>query len=1446
MTITFVPGEPNKANHAIAQVLWKNHHIVTYGSGNNLIIYITTSGKQNLQTIYLENDPTAIAINSTNAFIAISFKSKIIILKPLNEYMVKPQWIQVLELNHDQQQQQLLLQSINCLSWACNENELIVGCDQYLTLYYIKDEYGQILHSKRWVMNQPNSISSVKFTNDASKIVSTSGNCDRFIKLWLRINYGDDNTLFEVSYLPHPKGTWVTEFQWRARVNDSINDSKILDQSLANIKNLRGYLDNGNEDNLVLYTITNDNILRIWASHDYSGHSLLKLWNTVNLNCLSVPVKNILIVENLYLLKSFIPKVKQSKNKYFQNKNLSDFDLLIIIGESGIVRFYAIWNITQTPPNSIIVEPIENLPEFQFNENTFPNTLKVSSKHELTLDYVNSQEFSTLNNPLEFPLTSYLNDTESSPISIIIHDRLKNSLRVCSLDFSCLLDFPNCLSLGTALLNKFQGQSKSIQKLIKSTSSYSKHNVLLSVLDFYNQNFIWEPIYLNSTSDKPMTITKRFQIEIDPAEGNRIWDAVIANDVQHKDVKSRRHLVATLEKAGYLSLWDCDTFTSDDQPGILVNRLQVCDKNGNLITYAPRSFILVNSHDISHQYYVIAIFEKDLIKAWRIRVIHDNKSIKEIDLIPFSIQNLPQEEDIHLIANYNSIIDKGEKDLLSVIDSNGVLRIYTIDFTFAKYELIWKQSYVIDTNIKNASKIHGSDVIDKIAVVDETKLNLSIWEIKSGVLEYEETYPKDYGEVRDLDWTFIHSSTDQLATNAILSVGFQTFVLLYTQLRYDYTNKMPTFAVIEKVDISNYTSHEIGDLIWLNDCFLVIASGNQFYIDDKWIRPGSSQNSSLDSIIRQLLVGYSKPSENQNEKQSPSDDRVYDINHLVAILNGPLPIYHPQFVIQALYMNQVKFVQEIFVNLFQAIRKEETIVGDLNMDIDGVILSSLIGRPPQKASGHDTPMDVYAESNGNEDLEIFKSFNSALADSLVDKLMKTTLPLLTRHQQSTLVSIISIVKFLKKVSASLDDNGMRFLLRFKLFQMSSKQNSLNMRDISWALHSDNKEVLLAAVEDYYKYKLKWENVKLTGLVYWVKTHRLINVIEQVARTEFSNTRDPSGRLSLLYLALRKKQILIGLWKTVSHPEQQKMLKFLSNDFSQPRWRSAALKNAFVLLGQHRYMDAAYFFLLGDSVKDCCATLAGKVDDIHLAIAVAKVYASSDSEKHHSNDSNEGLRAIIENYILPDAISNGDRWICSWVFWQLDLKEVSIQALIKSPIHIISQNSRHFSKFCRDNYIKKLVPTHKGQSFLKDDPVLILMFNNLRLNKLNYLRGSLNITQLEEANFIIKVCTIYARMGCEYLAIILLRNWKFIEIDAATKLEWKDKIAQIENGEYKRRMSINDIAPPKPIRKTSLQRRGSIIESNAKEELKDSKNLSKPPPPPTAFEEPDMSSFDFGF
>ena len=46
-----------------------------------------------------------------------------------------------------------------------------------------------------------------------------------------------------------------------------------------------------------------------------------------------------------------------------------------------------------------------------------------------------------------------------------------------------------------------------------------------------------------------------------------------------------------------------------------------------------------------------------------------------------------------------------------------------------------------------------------------------------------------------------------------------------------------------------------------------------------------------------------------------------------------------------------------------------------------------------------------------------------------------------------------------------------------------------------------------------------------------------------------------------------------------------MSDFFKNDFNEDRWRKAALKNAFDLLGRQRFEHAAAFFLLADHLED---------------------------------------------------------------------------------------------------------------------------------------------------------------------------------------------------------------------------------------------------------------------
>ena len=1548
MTITFIPGEVNKSTGSVVQSNWKNHHVVIYGLGNNLII---TSGTiqptqrnpnpynidRSLQTIYLQKDPEAICFNSENGYIAIGYDSSCFIFKPMNEYMKIPKWVDALQFDIE------IDSRITCLDWASEESELAVGTEKQLLLYHISDSFGELEASKRWEASQPNSIERLYITPNAKLILTTNSVYDRLVKIWNRVSYGDDSTLFEVSYLPHPQGTFVKQFHWRRNQKTEITQDKVLDSSMANIKRIRGLLNRGNygnEDNEVIYTFTSNKVLNVWASFESSGHDTISNWANLDLSNIfqneEEYINSFLVIEHQYL-KSFTDYVKEeienqkqgqeqeqkSKSKLlFKNAdvNLNDYDLILVISSTGRVKIYAVSNISQSPPNNIKFTAINPDNYYDFKKSDFPSKTSLEYPSNLSVANIESKKFINhyVNPVLVKCLCKLNNDERINTLSFLVHDRAKNTLRFEAFNPTKILTSPLSKTFGVTLLNKYQGHVKSIRKLVRSYSSYTSKNVILSISNFPSHNYIWEPLVYNENDSSIMSITRRFRLDLgsQPVDGQRenaMWDAVIINDVERPNDYRRRHLVLVAEKSGNVSLWDCNGFDKHDQP---VDRISILPA----LKKSPRAFAIAenntNLNENVKQYVVVAVYEKDSILAWNILIRYAGDEIIDIRLEAQSITDLPQDEHIHQVTKVDSFLTQSHKSLIAVIDKEGLLKSYRLKFAQSKTQqtsgtLDWELTHTLFTNIKNADRISGSTVINKFAIINDNGYHLSIWDIDQNVLEYEEDYhqkPQSKGPVVDLDWTFVNATMkEKLTANAILSVGFPRSVWLYTQLRYDYTNKIPTYAAIKEIDISDYTSHQIGDLIWLDDGYLVIGCGNQFFIDDRWVKLGSG---GVDSTIRQLMSGYItnrndakdqkqgiysdgdehyKNNKNNNSSSGgdgsgdgsgscihvsngvtnsvfndtseakDNDDMVYDISHLVRVLNGPLPVYHPQFLIQALFMGQTVTVQKILVSLFQALRHDDQVTWDLGIDFEKEVDNSAMSLLDKSNSHGVTTLRRRLSQNFN--LDVFTHFTAELADLLVKKLMTVSLPLLTRHQQSTLISVTTIVKDLNKGAATLDENGMRFMMGFKLFQYSTKQKRMTMRDFNWALHSDSKEVLLSSVEEYYSNKLSWESVKKTGLVYWVKSERLVKVIEAVVRNEFSELKNPGGIVSLLYLALRKKQVLIGLWRIVQHEEKTKMLKFLSNDFTDKRWKSAALKNAFVLLGKHRYYDAAYFFLLGDEPIDCCNTIANKINDVQLAIAVAKVYSRTQERSSGGGGVGGGvgdgvgggdvgkadcLVHIIEKYILPTAIENGDRWTSSWVFWQIHDKPLSIQALIKTPIEMVIENMSKFPNTSANEV------TPKGLSFLQDDPVLIILFNDLRLRNINYLKGSSRLSPNEEFQFVIKVAMIYTRMGCDYLALLLLKHWTFSVPQANQQkqplLPISEKQGGFEsinfNGQAQDGINRDDFNQEWGNNNTNGIMQPSILDSYTNDQQYSVNN--KKAPPAQAFEEPDMSSFSFGF
>ncbi|XP_064608806.1 dmX-like protein 2 isoform X2 [Liolophura sinensis] len=206
-----------------------------------------------------------------------------------------------------------------------------------------------------------------------------------------------------------------------------------------------------------------------------------------------------------------------------------------------------------------------------------------------------------------------------------------------------------------------------------------------------------------------------------------------------------------------------------------------------------------------------------------------------------------------------------------------------------------------------------------------------------------------------------------------------------------------------------------------------------------------------------------------------------------------------------------------------------------------------------------------------------------------------------------------------QTAESMDDCGLRFMLamRHHIYLVRTlpprqrvmlRQQGLKMFNIVWAFHSEATEELLALIPSMQKGAPTWEELRQFGAGWWVYNINILKTtIEKVAKAAFQANSDPLDA-AVFYLALKKKNVLWGLFRSVS---DKRMSDFFRNNFQEDRWRKAALKNAFALLGRQRFMHAAAFFLLAGALHDAVEVCTEKLKDVQLALVICRLHDNDD-------------------------------------------------------------------------------------------------------------------------------------------------------------------------------------------------------------------------------------------
>ena len=438
-----------------------------------------------------------------------------------------------------------------------------------------------------------------------------------------------------------------------------------------------------------------------------------------------------------------------------------------------------------------------------------------------------------------------------------------------------------------------------------------------------------------------------------------------------------------------------------------------------------------------------------------------------------------------------------------------------------------------------------------------------------------------------------------------------------------------------------------------------------------------------------------------------------------------------------------------------------------------------------------------------------------LATTLNENLAKLAVPHLSQQDQAHLSDIIECVAMAERYRRSMDENAMRYLLFFRQHMLRKGQDAVSgagitWREFVWAHHSGSQDILVDLVSKQFQGRMLWEHARESGMFMWMTDLPALRAqFEVIARNEYTKTFEKNPiDCSLYYLALKKKNVLIGLWRMASwNREQASTQKLLANNFKESRWKIAALKNAYALLGKRRFEYAAAFFLLAGNLQDAVNVCYLQMQDLQLAVAVARVYDGDDSFV---------LRSLLEDKVLPQAAAEGNRWLATWAFWMLGQRDKAVRALI-SPVHTL---------LARPQTMPKL----QARSYLSNDPALVVLYKQLRGKTLQTLKGASRISPRAEWEFVIQTARLYDRMGCDLLALDLVRNWEFL-------LPLPEPTPETQG------------SPPDP--RKMLRRRSSLVVNDmpsSKSPTEAKTTEARHPPPPEAFKEPDMSSLldNFGF
>ncbi|XP_037658150.1 dmX-like protein 1 isoform X5 [Choloepus didactylus] len=391
-------------------------------------------------------------------------------------------------------------------------------------------------------------------------------------------------------------------------------------------------------------------------------------------------------------------------------------------------------------------------------------------------------------------------------------------------------------------------------------------------------------------------------------------------------------------------------------------------------------------------------------------------------------------------------------------------------------------------------------------------------------------------------------------------------------------------------------------------------------------------------------------------------------------------------------------------------------------------------------------------------------FGPEHAQVLSGHLLHLSLPGLSRMEQMSLMALADTVattstdigesRDRSQGGETLDECGLKFLLAVRLhtflttslpaYRAQLLHQGLSTSHFAWAFHSVAEEELLNMLPAMQKDDPTWSELRAMGVGWWVRNTRILRkCIEKVAKAAFYRKNDPLDA-AIFYLAMKKKAVIWGLYRS---QKETKMTQFFGHNFEDERWRKAALKNAFSLQGKQRFEHSAAFFLLAGCLRDAIEVCLEKLNDIQLALVIARLYESE-------FDTSATYKSILRKKVLGiDSPINlhYDPFLRSMAYWILEDYSSALETLIKQPIR--EDDDQAMMSACNPavfnfyNYLRThplLLRRHFGSSDA--------FSTQMSLTGKSGLAGTINLN--ERRLFFTTACA-HLKAGCPMLALEVL-------------------------------------------------------------------------------------------